>query len=54
MPCLAHIIDIVTLMMLYDDNPHSGMVIDHMWVQGCRNVVEVGIQLFSIAKAEAK
>lgn len=53
MPCLAHIIDIVTLIR-YDDNPHNGMVTDHMWVPGCRNVVEVGIQLFSIAKAEAQ
>lgn len=47
MLCLVHITDVVTLIR-YDDNSHNSMFTDHTWVQGYRNVIEVGIQLFSL------
>lgn len=53
MLCTVHIIDAVTL-TTYDDNLHNSKVIDHTWVQRSRNVVELAIQLFSIARDEAK
>lgn len=47
---MPHITDVVTVSR-YNDNPHN--IIDHTWIQECRNVA-VGIQLFSTARAKTK
>lgn len=51
MLCLVHITDVVTLIR-YDENSHNSMFTDHTWVQGYRNVIEVGIQLFSLQEVK--